>query len=56
MRTSTSLLLMSSIAVLSWTMSAAEAGHKDGYSFKNGKVVMMKDGKESLVTVDGIVS
>src|ERR1017187_8161870 len=43
--------LVLGVAVLSLSMAAAES-HKDGYSFKNGKVVMLKGGQESVVTAE----
>ncbi|HLX65182.1 MAG TPA: DUF6799 domain-containing protein [Planctomycetota bacterium] len=45
-------LLALNFALLSLTMYAAEGTQKDGYSFKGGKVVMVKDGKESPVTAE----
>lgn len=52
MRNSLSLFLAMCFTVLSWTTVAAEGAHKEGYSFKNGKVVMMKEGKETVVTAE----
>ncbi|HLX61965.1 MAG TPA: DUF6799 domain-containing protein [Planctomycetota bacterium] len=45
-------LLALSFAVLSLTLAAAEGTHKDGYTSKGGKVVMLKDGRESPVTAE----
>ena len=41
-----------SLAVLSWSLVAADGAHKDGYSLKNGKVVMSKGGNEVAVTAE----
>jgi hypothetical protein len=52
MRNSASLLVALSFAVLTSAAFSAEGAHKDGYSFRNGKVVMMRGGHESFVTAE----
>ncbi|HLX63013.1 MAG TPA: DUF6799 domain-containing protein [Planctomycetota bacterium] len=39
------------LALLSWGTLAAE-GHREGYAFRNGKVVLMKGGNETVVTTE----
>lgn len=52
MRNGVSLLVVFSFAALSWMTVAADGGHKDGYSVRGGKVVMLKGGHESFVTAE----
>jgi hypothetical protein len=53
MRKTVKLLLAMSFVTLTWTMSAADgAHHKDGYTFRNGKVVLFKEGRETPVTAE----
>ncbi len=52
MRNGVSLLMVLSFAVLSSSIFAAEGAHKDGYTVRGGKVLMMKDGRETPVTAE----
>src|SRR5947207_15339819 len=41
--------LVLALTLFTWTVYGADVRVHEGYSFRNGKVVMMRDGKESVV-------
>jgi len=52
MRNSLKLFVVMCFVGMCWTMNAAEGHHRDGYRFRDGKVVLFSGGKESFVTAE----